>query len=162
MLVTFYSCHSKEVGINNNVGTWYRSQPAFFQIQFCALYFVPPQDNLDCPWGAVIDHHEICPGIDPETMPYKMTAEDFQFALDSLHPRWYRIMYQQDTLGEIGPNERKSLFKRALKYLMRAVGPQWENRDGLPYTLPWILSRSNLEKDEDPFRVPISAPSIRR
>ncbi|KAH7117488.1 hypothetical protein EDB81DRAFT_767268 [Dactylonectria macrodidyma] len=134
ILITFYSCHSQEV------------------------------DNLDCPWSAVIGHHEICPEIDPETTPCNMTAEDFQVVVDSLHRRWCRIMYQQDKLGEIDPDDRNNLFKRALKHLMRAVGPQWENRNGLPYTLPWILSRSSLEseKDEDPFRVPISASSVRR
>ncbi|PCD20080.1 hypothetical protein AU210_016778 [Fusarium oxysporum f. sp. radicis-cucumerinum] len=162
IMVTFNSCHSKEVGTNHNLGTWYRSQPTFFQIQFSAPYFVPPQDNLDCSWSAVVGYEELCPTIDPDTMPYEVTAEDFQSILASLQWRWCKIMYRQSALDEMDPHERNSLFKATLNYLMRAVGPQWENSEGPPYTLPWILSRSNLESggDKDPFRVPISASSM--
>ncbi|KAI8396515.1 hypothetical protein FOFC_21063 [Fusarium oxysporum] len=133
-------------------------------VQFFAPYFVPPKDNLDHSWSAVIGYEELCSTIDPDTMPYEMTAEDFQSTLDSLRRRWYKIMYRQEALDEMDPHDRNGLLKSTLKYLMRAVGPQWENSEGLPYTLPWILSRSNLEsqEDKDPFRVPVSASSLRR
>jgi hypothetical protein len=164
IMVTFYSCHSKEVGTNRNLGTWYKDQPTFFQVQFFAPYFVPPKDNLDHSWSAVIGYEELCSTIDPDTMPYEMTAEDFQSTLDSLRRRWYKIMYRQEALDEMDPHDRNGLLKSTLKYLMRDVGPQWENGEGLPYTLPWILSRSNHEsqEDKDPFRVPVSASSLRR
>lgn len=45
VLATFNSSQAKEVGTNHAFGTWYHGKPSFFQMQYWAPYFSPPEEN---------------------------------------------------------------------------------------------------------------------
>lgn len=47
IMVTFNSDYGKEVATNHYRDTWYYRKPGFFQIQYRAPYFSPPQDSHD-------------------------------------------------------------------------------------------------------------------
>ncbi|OAQ58076.1 hypothetical protein VFPPC_11390 [Pochonia chlamydosporia 170] len=47
VMVTFNCNQAKEVGTSRTPRTWYHGKPSFFQMQYWAPYFSPPEDNRD-------------------------------------------------------------------------------------------------------------------
>ncbi|TWU70354.1 hypothetical protein ED733_000091 [Metarhizium rileyi] len=91
IMVTFNSNQAKEVGTNHTVGTWYHRKPTFFQMQYWAPYFSPPEDNRDLRVASM-----------PSVTPQVLTAARFQDPGRAAHQYCLRIMDRTEDLRKTG------------------------------------------------------------
>ncbi|KAK9443843.1 hypothetical protein VB005_02367 [Metarhizium brunneum] len=114
IMVTFNSNQAMEVGTNHTVGTWYHRKPTFFQMQYWAPYFSPPEDNRDLRVASM-------PSVTPEVL----TAARFQDLGRAAHQYCLRIMDRTEDLMKTGKDTVNSRCRRALRQMTLLAGPTW-------------------------------------
>uniref|UniRef100_A0A0D2YIU5 Uncharacterized protein n=2 Tax=Fusarium oxysporum (strain Fo5176) TaxID=660025 RepID=A0A0D2YIU5_FUSOF len=155
--VMFNTDRSKEVGTAHGEGTWYHGRPPFFQIQFWAPYFSPPQSQKDIPLASVYQRHQYPDGLSPSAMSTIPTARDFQ-ALDELvWEHWVQIVDNIDSLRSASHSYIRRHCRPALLYVRSLSGPTWGSNGDVKFVQPWSVERKDIDEceEEDVFRIPV-------
>ncbi|EXA29450.1 hypothetical protein FOVG_19070 [Fusarium oxysporum f. sp. pisi HDV247] len=155
--VMFNTDRSKEVGTAHGEGTWYHGWPPFFQIQFWAPYFSPPQSQKDIPLASVYQRHQYPDGLSPSAMSTIPTARDFQ-ALDELvWEHWIQIVDNIDSLRSASHSYIRRHCRQALLYVRSLSGPTWGSNGDVKFVQPWSVERKDIDEceEEDVFRIPV-------
>ncbi|KAL6402761.1 hypothetical protein AUP68_14097 [Ilyonectria robusta] len=165
IMVTFNSDQTKEVGTNHARDTWYHGKPTFFQIQYWAPYFSPPQHNRHIRLGtsSLGQHHS--EQLSSDMAPNVLTARDFQRTERKAHEDWLRVMIHTNELRSASQQIVNQHCRRALRNMILLAGPTWSrDKDRLDYIIPWKLEarRSRGPVEKDTFRVPIPPASALR
>lgn len=149
ILVTFNSNNTKEVGTNHYQGSWYYGKPTFFQVQFRAPYFSPPQDSHFLRLDAVHAGPQLPGGLAPDAAPRVLTAEKFQQLERAVHLDWVRVM--GPGIEEASEEERTRQCRRVLRHMVLLAGPNWAEDRKVDHVVPWRRGK------DDFFRLPIEA-----
>ncbi|OAQ71918.1 hypothetical protein VFPPC_12036 [Pochonia chlamydosporia 170] len=145
IMVTFNSDQGKEVGTNRTRGTWYDGQPSFFQMQYWAPYFSPPESNRKLRVASIPGQVDVSHDAAP-TIPSAQEFHNLQSWLD-LHRK--KIMARDDELcaGDLELLNRR--YREILRRLVQLSGPAWiYGPKRLYHVVPWKLGSN------DSFRVP--------
>ncbi|KAH6985462.1 hypothetical protein EDB80DRAFT_822164 [Ilyonectria destructans] len=154
IMIAFNSDQWKEVGTNHTRDTWYHGKPAFFQIQYLAPYFSPPQDNCHIRLGSVSSGHRLSEELSPDTTPRVLTAQRFQHLESVVQQDWLRIMGETVELRSGSQDAINRHCRRALRHMTLLAGPNWVSGERLEYIVPWKLGAT------DSFRVPIPSAHV--
>ena len=149
ILVTFNSNNTKEVGTNHYQSSWHYGKPTFFQVQFRAPYFSPPQDSLYLHLDAVYKGPDLPGGLAPDAAPRVLTADKFQQLERAVHQDWVRLM--DPTIESVSENERTKHCRRALRHMILLAGPSWAADKKVDHVVPWRRGK------DDFFRLPVEA-----
>ncbi|KAL6408560.1 hypothetical protein AUP68_08420 [Ilyonectria robusta] len=156
IMIAFNSDQWKEVGTNHTRDTWYHGKPAFFQIQYLAPYFSPPQDNCHNRLGSVSSGHRLSEELSPDTTPRVLTAQRFQHLESVVQQDWLRIMGETVELRSGSQDTINRHCRRALRHMTLLAGLNWVSGERLEYIVPWKLGAT------DSFRVPIPSAHVLR
>jgi hypothetical protein len=148
ILVTFNSDYGKEVGTNHGRDTWYERKPGFFQIQFRAPYFSPPQESHDLRLEDACAGRPLPGDLAPDAAPRVLTTDAFQQLSRAVDKDWLHIM--GPAIEETTEKERNRDCRRALRHMILLAGPNWVNEQKLEYIVPWRHGK------DDFFRHPVS------
>jgi len=139
--VMFNCNQAKEVNTNHTNGTWYHKKPPFFQIQYWAPYFSPPENNA----GVRVD-------CETATAPSIMSAVEFQDLENVVHNSLLQIVSKTDRRQFAHRDAAVEYYTTALWGMVRFAGPTWGSRgmvERVEHVMPWRLS------GQDAFRVPL-------
>lgn len=149
IMVAFNSDQFKEVGTNHTRGTWYHEKPSFFQIQYWAPYFAPPESNRALRMQPTSSGRLNLQNISPDSAPRILTAQKFGDLENLAHEGWQKVVAQRE---ELFPGDAKSLnrhYRLILRRMVLLVGPSWGWGEKLYHVVPWKLGSA------DSFRVPV-------
>ncbi|GJN76024.1 hypothetical protein PLICBS_010135 [Purpureocillium lilacinum] len=149
ILVTFKSNNTKEVGTNHYQSAWHYGKPTFFQVQFRAPYFSPPQDSRYLHLGAVCKGPDLPGGRPPDAAPRVLAADQFQERERAVHQDWVRLM--DPDIESASEAERTKRCHRALRHMILWAGPSWGSDKNVDHVVPWRRGKDNF------FRLPIEA-----
>ncbi|KAF5706285.1 hypothetical protein FMUND_11688 [Fusarium mundagurra] len=155
--VMFNTDRTKEVGTTRGEGTWYHGRPPFFQIQFWAPYFSPPQSQKGIPLSFVYHRRQYSDGLSPSTTSTIPTARDFQ-ALDELvWEHRVQIVDNIDSLRSASHSYIRRHCRPALLYVTSLSGPTWCSNGDVKFIQPWSVERKGIDdyREEDVFRIPV-------
>lgn len=155
-MIAFNSDQWKEVGTNHTRDTRYHGKPAFFQIQYLAPYFSPPQDNCHIRLGSVSSSHRLSEELSPDTTPRVLTAQRFQYLESVVQQDWLRIMGETVELRSGSQDTINRHCRRALRHMTLLADPNWVSGERLEYIVLWKLGAT------DSFRVPIQSAHVLR
>ncbi|KAI7759589.1 hypothetical protein LZL87_014219 [Fusarium oxysporum] len=155
--VMFNTDRTKEVGTTRGEGTWYHGRPPFFQIQFWAPYFSPPQSQKGIPLSSMYHCRQYSDGLSPSTMSTIPTARDFQ-ALDELvWEHRVQIVDNIESLRSASHSYIRRHCRPALLYVTSLSGPTWCSNGDVKFIQPWSVERKGIDDygEEDVFRIPV-------
>ncbi|KAG7405711.1 hypothetical protein Forpi1262_v018437 [Fusarium oxysporum f. sp. raphani] len=155
--VMFNTDRSKEVGTNRGEGTWYHGRPPFFQIQFWAPYFSPPQRQKGIPLSSVYHRREYPDGLSPSTPSTIPTARDFQAINELAWEHWVKIVGNIDSMRSASHSYIRRHCRPALLYVSLLSGPTWGPDGDINFIQPWSVERQCAHEygEEDVFRIPV-------
>ena len=154
IMVTFNSDQWKEVGTSHGRETWYHGKPAFFQIQYCALYFSPPQYSHDIRLDAATEAQPLPGDLMPDAATRVLTADRFQYLERVVHQDWLRVF--QSGQKSVQVEERNRNYRRALRHMILLSGPNWVSDGKIDWVIPWRFGK------DDFLRLPVPpAKSLR-
>lgn len=155
--VMFNTDRSKEVGTNRGEGTWYHGRPPFFQIQFWAPYFSPPQRQKGIPLSSVYHRREYPDGLYPSTPSTIPTARDFQAINELAWEHWVKIVGNIDSMRSASHSYIRRHCRPALLYVSLLSGPTWGPDGDINFIQPWSVERQCAHEygEEDVFRIPV-------
>ncbi|KAK4071105.1 hypothetical protein Purlil1_13522 [Purpureocillium lilacinum] len=123
ILVTFNSNNTKELGTNHYQSAWNYGKPTFFQVQFRAPYFSPPQDSRYLHLDAVYKGPHLPGGLAPDVAPRVLTADKVQQLERAVHEDWVRLM--DSAIESASADERSKRCRRVLRHMILLAGPNW-------------------------------------
>ncbi|KAK7414022.1 hypothetical protein QQZ08_012556, partial [Neonectria magnoliae] len=162
VLVTFNSDQTKEVGTKHAHGTWYHGRPAFFQIQYWAPYFSPPEIDRCTRLSTVFRYEEYPSGLCPTMLPRIPSARAFQDLEMRAQVDWLRLMVHTEKLQHTADEAIQRYCRRLLKRMVSLVGPVWSNGPDPRYVVPWAFEDILLRGygEEDVLFLPVSEMNI--
>ncbi|KID95146.1 hypothetical protein MAJ_08877, partial [Metarhizium majus ARSEF 297] len=152
-MVTFNSDRFKEVNKNRTSGTWYHDQPSFFQIQFWAPYFSPPESNRRLRMPILLSQQDL-DDVPCDDAPKILSVQEFDDFGKSVYRDWELVMARDEKLFSGGSKPLNSRYRQIVKNMVILSGPTWGDDSRLYRVLPWKIGSG------DPFRVPVVRKSV--
>ena len=152
IMVTFNSDVGGEVRTNHTRDTWYEDKPRFFQVQYRAPYFSPPQDSHDLRLDDACAGRHMPDGLSGDAAPRVLTAKGFQNLERLLRKDWLYVM--GPAIKKAPEEERNSACRQALRHIALLAGPNWASDKRMEHVVPWCRGK------DDFFRHPL--PSTHR
>ncbi|PWI64385.1 hypothetical protein PCL_10523 [Purpureocillium lilacinum] len=152
IMVTFNSDVGGEVRTNHTRDTWYEDKPRFFQVQYRAPYFSPPQDSYDLRLDDACAGRHMPDGLSGDAAPRVLTAERFQYLERLLRKDWLHVM--GSAIEEAPEEERNRACRQALRHMGLLAGPSRARGERMEHVVPWYGGK------DDFFRHPL--PSTHR
>lgn len=164
IMVTFNSDQVKEVGTNHTRDTWYHGKPSFFQMQYWAPYFSPPQTNRHFRSGSVSCHHGRSRRSTPDRTLRILTTKEFQAVEKKVHRDWLQATFEPDQLHDASQSDVDRRCRRTLRCVAQLAGPTWGSDGRLEGIIPWRLGPKGGQghQDQHAFHVPVPATVVAR
>ncbi|KAH7115723.1 hypothetical protein EDB81DRAFT_611081, partial [Dactylonectria macrodidyma] len=157
IMVAFNSDKTKEVGTRHGEDTWHHSKPAFFQIQYWAPYFSPPEHQRPT-LGSAFPRPQYHQGLCSTSVAQTLNSQSVEGLDLELQNEWVELVLLRDTAESSAEKKRVvTRCKRALWCMGRLLGPSWGNDSEVAYMIPWELERisERVYGDPDHLRLPV-------